>query len=266
MSIMQIQDKIQSIDKKAFKYGLKSGIPIGLGYFAVSFSLGVWVIKAGLNAFGGAIVSLFCNASAGEYAGFRIMAEDGGFLLMALMTVVADSRYLLMSSAMSQRVAPNLSMGHRMLMGLYVTDEIFAVSMQRPGDLNPWFTYGTAMVASPSWALGTAIGCIVGNILPQRVVSALSVALFGMFLAIIIPAAKKNKIIAGVIAACFALSSAAAYIPFVSGINESIRTVILTVVISAGAALLFPIKEEENTTCSSDKSDGSADGCGGNMQ
>ena len=198
----------EAANRNALKLGLKAGIPIGMGYFAVAFSLGVMAARAGLGAIAGAVVSLFCNASAGEYAGFTVIASGGSFILMASMTLVANARYLLMSSAMSQRIKPGLSLGHRMLMGLYVTDEIFGVSMARPGYLNPWFTYGCAIIASPLWALGTALGCIAGDVLPTRVVSALSVALFGMFLAIIIPPAKKSRVIAVLILISFALSSA----------------------------------------------------------
>ncbi|MGI6072983.1 MAG: AzlC family ABC transporter permease [Lachnospiraceae bacterium] len=231
-------------NRTALKQGLKSGIPIGLGYFAVAFSLGIVARNAGLNAVQSTVVSLFCNASAGEYAGFAVIAAAGSFLEMALITLIANARYLLMSSAMSQRIIPGISFGHRMLMGLYVTDEIFGVSMSRPGYLNPWFTYGCAIIASPLWALGTGLGCIAGDILPLRVVSALSVALFGMFLATIIPPAKSDKIIALIIVICFALSSAAAYIPGISSLPEGIRIIILTVAIAAAAALLFPRNEE----------------------
>lgn len=232
-------------NRLALRQGLKAGIPIGLGYFAVSFSLGIIAKTAGLTPIESAIVSLFCNASAGEYAGFTTIAVMGSFAELALITFIANARYLLMSSSLSQRVAPGTHFGHRMLMGLYVTDEIFGVSIARPGYLNPWFTYGCAIIASPLWALGTALGCLAGNILPVRVVSALSVALYGMFLAIIIPPAKKDKIIALVVIVCFAASSLMAYLPGVRNISEGVRIIILTVVISAIFALIFPRKEEE---------------------
>ncbi len=234
-----------SQNKMALKQGLKAGIPIGLGYFAVAFSLGIMAKKAGLSIFASTVVSLFCNASAGEYAGFATIAAAGTFLEMVVVTFIVNARYLLMSSAMSQRVKPGTHIVHRMIMGLYVTDEIFGVSMSRPGYLNPWFNYGCAIVASPCWALGTALGCFAGNVLPLRVVSALSVALFGMFLAIIIPPAKKDKIIAVLVLVSFALSSAMTYLPVVKNISEGLRTIILTVVIAAAAALLFPRKEED---------------------
>lgn len=229
----------------AFVRGLKAGIPIGLGYFAVAFSLGITARNAGLTVFESTVTSLFCNASAGEYAGFSMIAAGASFIEIALMTFIANARYLLMSSSLSQRVDPGIHFGHRLVMGLYVTDEIFAVSIAHSGFLNPWFTYGCAAIASPLWALGTALGCFAGSILPIRVVSALSVALFGMFLAIIIPPAKKDKIIAGIVLACFALSTLFTYIPGIKNIPEGIRTIILTVAVSTAAALIFPRKDEE---------------------
>jgi len=235
-------------NRLAFRQGLRAGIPIGLGYFAVSFSLGIMARNAGLNWLAGVISSLLCNASAGQYAGYAVIAAFGTLAEMAVLSLVANARYLLMSSAMSQRIHSGISFGHRIFMGLYVTDEIFGVSMARPGYLNPWFTYGCAAVASPLWALGTALGCIAGNILPLRVVSALSVALFGMFLAIIIPPCKKEKKIAIIIVICFALSSAATYLPFISRLSEGIRTIILTVLIAGVAALIFPRPDEESET------------------
>lgn len=237
-------------NRHAFVHGVKAGIPIGLGYFAVSFSLGIMARNAGLNWVAGVISSLLCNASAGQYAGYAVIAASGTLLEMALLSLVANCRYLLMSSAMTQRMAPGISFGHRVFMGLYVTDEIFGVSMARPGYLNPWFTYGCAVIASPMWALGTALGCVAGNILPLRVVSALSVALFGMFLAIIIPPCRKEKKIAGIILACFILSSAATYLPGISKLSDGVRTIILTVIIASAAALIFPRHEdnEQETT------------------
>lgn len=232
--------------RQALLQGLKAGIPIGLGYFAVSFSLGIMARNAGLNWLAGVISSLLCNASAGQYAGYAVIAAGGTLIEMALLSLVANCRYLLMSSAMSQRVDPGISFGHRIFMGLYVTDEIFGVSMARQGYLNPWFTYGCAIVASPLWALGTALGCVAGNILPMRVVSALSVALFGMFLAIIIPPCKKEKKIIGIILVCFILSSAATYLPVISGLSEGVRTIILTVIIASGAAIIFPRDDEDS--------------------
>ena len=224
----------------ALRAGMHDGIPIGLGYFAVSFALGIAARNAGLNAVQSFIVSLFCNASAGEYAGFTLIAANAAYTELALMTLVANARYLLMSCALSQ-----LGLLHRLIIGVDVTDEIFAVTVARPGKLDPYRFYGTMLVAMPAWAFGTALGSIAGNLLPARLVSALGVALYGMFLAVIIPPAKKDKLLAALIVFCFAASYAAARLPLFAAIPEGTRILVLTVVISAAAALLFPRKEAD---------------------
>lgn len=231
--------------KKEFREGMRDGIPIGLGYLAVSFSLGVAARSAGLTAFQGFIVSLLNNASAGEYAGFTVIAANASYLEMMLMTLVANARYLLMSCALSQKFAPHTPLRHRLLVGYDVTDEIFGITISRPGILNPYYTYGAILVAAPCWAGGTALGVTAGNLLPLRAVSALSVALFGMFLAVIIPPARKNRIVAAFVLISFLASFAAANLPYISRLSGGTRTIILTVVISAAAAALFPVREEE---------------------
>lgn len=236
--------KMNPTNKLAFRQGMQDGIPIGLGYLAVSFSLGIAAQNAGMTAFQSFLASLLCNASAGEYAGFTLIGEAAPYIELILMTIIVNARYLLMSTAMSQRIKPKSNIIHRLLMGFYLTDEIFAIAIARPGYLNPYYTYGAVAVASPLWAIGTALGAIAGNLLPIRVVSAFSVALYGMFLAVIIPPARKDKVIAGIIAVSFIASAAGAYLPVVSEISEGTRTIILTVVISVAAALLFPKKQE----------------------
>ena len=232
-------------NKSAFRKGMKDGIPIGLGYLAVSFSLGITAKNAGLTPFQGLLASLLCNASAGEYAGFTAIAENAAYIEIAIATLVANARYLLMSCAMSQRTDPKLSVWHRMGMAFGLTDEIFGIAIAREGYLNPYYNYGALATAAPCWAVGTALGVIAGNILPLRLVSAFSVALYGMFLAVIIPPARKSKIIAGLILVCFILSYSATIIPFICDLSDGTRTIILTLVISAVAAVLFPKKDDE---------------------
>lgn len=129
-------------------------------------------------------------------------------------------------------------------MGYDITDELFGIAIARPGYLKPFYTYGAMLTAIPCWATGTACGIIAGNIMPARVVSALSVSLFGMFLAIIIPPAKKDKVVAALIILAFAASYASSCLPLISSISEGTRTIILTVILSAGAAYFFPIHTE----------------------
>ncbi len=230
---------------KVMKEGFRDGIPIGLGYLAVSFSLGVAARNAGLSAFQGFLVSLLNNASAGEYAGFTVIAANGAYFEIFLMTLIANARYLLMSCALSQKFSPDTPLIHRIFVGYDVTDEIFGITIARPGMLDPFYSYGAILIAAPAWAGGTALGVIAGNLLPARAVSALSVALFGMFLAVIIPPARKNHVIALFVLVSFAASFAATYLPLISQLSGGTRTIILTVLISAIAAILFPVNEEE---------------------
>ena len=291
-------------NRRIIAEGIRDGIPIGLGYLAVSFSLGIAAKNAGLTAFQSFLASLLCNASAGEYSGFTVIAADSAYFEMAVVTLVANARYLLMSCALSQRIKSGTSLIHRLLLGFYITDEFFGITISRKGSVNPYYTYGAILFAAPcwavgtalgtiagnllplrvvsalsvalfgmflaiivpptkgnkslmgvivlsflaslAWAVGTALGTIAGNLLPLRVVSALSVALFGMFLAIIVPPTKGNKSLMGVIVLSFLASLAFAYLPVISELSEGTRTIILTVAISAAAALLFPVKEQED--------------------
>ena len=230
--------------KRVFLNGIKMGVPIGLGYFAVSFSLGISAKNAGLTALEAGFASLLLNASAGEYALFTLIAAGASFFEVAMMELVANARYLLMSCALSQKLSDGARLPHRLMIGVAVTDEKFGASISRPEKVTPAYYFGMMAVAMPCWSLGTALGVAVGSILPAMVVSALSVSLYGMFLACIIPEAKRNLIVMGVIAVSFIMSFSAGVIPLTKEIPEGTRIIILTVVISAAAALIFPIKDE----------------------
>ena len=229
-----------------YKKGLRDGVPIALGYFAVAFTLGIIAKKAGLTAFQTFLATALTNASAGGYAGFTAIAENAGYIDVALTMLIVNARYLLMSAALSQKLSPDTPLRHRMLVAFDVTDEIFGISVAVKGTLNPYYNYGAMSVSIPGWASGAALGVLMGNILPQSFVSALSVGLYGMFLAIVIPPARKNKIIAGLVIISMLLSFAFTKMPFVSSLSSGIRVIILTVVIALAAAVIFPVKEEEN--------------------
>ena len=231
---------------KCYINGLRDGIPIALGYFAVSFALGIVASKAGLTAFQALLATGLTNASAGAYAGFNTIAENGGFVAMAITQLIVNARYLLMSASLSQKLAPETSFWHRALVAFDVTDEIFGISIAQKGILNPFYNYGAMTVAIPGWALGAFFGVIMGDVLPASVVSALGVGLYGMFLAIIIPPARKNKIIAFLVVISMALSFAFAKLPVVCEISSGIRIIILTVVISLAAAIFFPREDVDD--------------------
>ena len=231
--------------KRDYLEGVRDGVPIGLGYFAVSFSLGILAKSVGLDPIQAAVMSLLNNASAGEYMGLTVMAAGATYWEMALATLITNARYLLMSCAMSQRMDPKTPFIHRLLMSFDITDEIFGATIARPGYLSPWYMYGAMVPAIPGWTVGTALGTLAGSILPLRVVSAFSVALYGMFIAIFIPPARKEKPVACLVVLAFVLSFAFSRLPVVSELTDGTRTIILTVILAAGAAVLFPRKDEE---------------------
>lgn len=231
-------------NRQALLDGFRDGTPIGLGYFVVSFTLGIAAEKVGLDPLQGFIISLLNNASAGEYAAFMVIDSDAPYFEIALMTLVANARYVLMSTVLSQKFSPDTPFYHRIFVGFDVTDEIFGISIARGGRwLNPFYNYGAMLTALPGWSIGTALGIVAGNILPTSAVSALSVALYGMFLAVIIPPARKDKIVGGAVVVSFLLSFLAAeFLPFISAGN---RTIILTILIAGAAAVLYPVKEQD---------------------
>ena len=187
-------------------------------------------------------MSLLSNASAGEYGGITVISENSGFWMMVLMTLIINARYLLMSCALSQRFAPQTPLLHRLLVGFDVTDELFGIAIAQPGYLNVWYFFGAMCVAIPGWSIGTLIGALAGSLLPQWAVNGFSVMLYGMFLAIIVPEGKKNRVVLGCIAVSFACSLLAAkLLPMLS---EGMRILLLTIVLSAGAAILFPRRED----------------------
>ncbi len=237
-------------NRVCFRRGIRDGMPIALGYFAVAFTLGIAARNAGFSAVQAMVESLTNNASAGEYAVFSLVAAGAGYMEVAVMTLVANARYLLMSCSLSQKLAPETPLRHRMLVAFDVTDEIFGISIAYPGQLNPWYTYGAIAVAIPGWGLGTFFGVAVGNVLPPRLVSALSVGLYGMFLAIIVPPARKSRVVLALVLLSFAASFLVSRWTLLAGISSGIKTILLTVVISLAAAILFPVKspgEEEQT-------------------
>ncbi len=227
--------------RKVFLKGMRDGIPIGLGYFAVAFTLGIYARNMGLTAVQATVSSLLTHASAGQYAGFSMIGRQAALTEVVIMTLVINARYLLMSTALSQKLGEKTTFLQRLALGYCVTDEEFGISMAYGDTLDPVYTYGSFCVASPGWALGTLLGVLMGNVLPANVVSALSVGLYGMFIAIIMPPARKSRVLAGVIVLSMALSFLCAQ--WVTALSEGMRTILLTVLISAGAAILFPVKE-----------------------
>ncbi len=232
--------------RKDIAEGLRDGIPIALGYFAVSFSLGIIAKKAGLTAGIGFVSSFFTRASAGEYGVYTLVAINAAYVEVVAMSLVVNLRYMLMSAALSQKIAPGTSFLHRLLMACCITDEVFGISVNHAGYTPPAYTYSAALISTLFWASGCAAGIIAGGMLPPTIVSALSVALYGMFIAIIMPPARRDRNILYALIASFTFSGAFAVAPIVSEWSSGTRTIVLTVVISSIAAWLKPIKDTED--------------------
>ena len=229
----------------AFIQGLRDGLPIGLGYLAVAFTLGIQCRDAGMSALEATVMSLVNVTSAGEFAGLAIIKSASSYLEMVVSQLIINLRYMLMSFALSQKADPSLPVGHRLGIAFGVTDEIFGISIGRKGKLDPAYSYGAMAVAIPGWTIGTGLGVIMGDVLPASIVSALSLALYGMFIAIVVPKAKEDKRIAISCIAAVIISSICTYAPVVKDISNGSRIIILTVVISLAAAVIAPVKEDE---------------------
>lgn len=235
------------MSKKSFAEGFRDGIPIALGYFAVSFSLGIYARKIGFTALQGFWASMLNLASAGEYALFECVASSAPLLETAFVIFVVNARYMLMGCALSQKFSQTTAFFHRFIVGIPLSDEIFAIAIARE-NYEPSYSYGAASIAAPLWAIGTAAGVVAGNILPDFIVNALAMSLYGMFLAIIVPSAKKDKTLAFAILVSFASSLLFSVLPLLKLLSSGMKTIILTISISAVLALLKPVvpNEEEN--------------------
>ncbi len=239
-----------------FLRGMRDGIPICLGYFAVSFALGIAGRGVGMNAVQAFVMSLMMVASAGQFAAITLIGAGAGVIEMITTTLIVNLRYLLMSCSLTQKLSPDTKFIHRLGLAYCMTDEIFGLSVSVDGFLRPVYTYGITFISVSGWCLGTVLGVIAGNILPALVTNALGVAMYGMFLAIIIPPAKKNHFIGILVAVSMAASGLFSILPYLREISSGFRVIILTLVIAGAAAWIHPIEEDpEDPSCAEEASD-----------
>lgn len=235
----------QKINKQQFMRGLHDGVPIALGYFAVSFTFGMMAVSGGLSVWQATLISLTNLTSAGQFAGLDIMIACGSLWEMALTQLIINLRYSLMSFSLSQKLERNLAPWHRFAVAFGMTDEIFGVSASQPGRLNPFYNYGAMSVAVPGWTFGTLSGAIAGNIMPGFLASALSVAIYGMFLAVIIPPAKKHRAVLKVVVGAMAVSTLFACTPVLNKVSSGFVIIITTLAVAGMAAYFCPIEDGE---------------------
>ncbi|MEH2941857.1 AzlC family ABC transporter permease [Lachnospiraceae bacterium KK002] len=230
---------------KQFLQGIKDGSPIGIGYFSVSFTFGLAAVASGLGWWEALLVSMMNMTSAGQFAGITVMAAAGSYLEMAVSQFVINLRYALMSISLSQKVDSRFGAAKKLVLGFANTDEIFAVAMSREGEVNSRYFAGLAVLPYLGWTSGTLAGAVCGNILPKQISDALGLAIYGMFIAIIVPAMKKEAKILKMVILAVVLSCCIYYIPLFQGISQGFAIIICAVAASAVGALCFPMEEEK---------------------
>ncbi len=245
--------------RSAFFRGMREGIPVALGYFVVSITIGIAARAARLTPVQATVMSLTNLTSAGQFASFSIIAAGAPYLELLISQAVINLRYCLMSCALSQKVDQKMPFYHRLIMAFGITDEIFGLSIGQKGKLDPWYTYGVMAVAVPGWTLGTLAGILSTGVMPPALINAMNMALYGMFIAIFMPAARDNKILLPIIFASMALSAAFQLLPCFGFISSGMKIIILTLVISFAAAVLFPVSGEEQETGETDMAAETAD-------
>ena len=227
-----------------FSRGVAHGIPIALGYLSVSFGFGIKASQCGLSTLVASLISATNLTSAGQAAGVEIIAAGGAIIEMILVQIVINMRYSLMALALSQKLDGSFTTPHRFAVSFGITDEIFAVSFARKEPLRPSYMYGLIFIAFVGWVTGTAMGAAAGEILPASVCSALGIMLYGMFIAIVVPPAKKQSSIFIVVLAAAGISILFRYV--FTAVSGGFAIIISAVAASSLGALLFPIKEAED--------------------
>lgn len=224
--------------------GLKAGIPIALGYLSVSFTFGIIAISYGLSWWQALIISMTTVTSAGQFAGIGIMLHPGQYFQMLISQITINIRYSFMSISVGQKADERFTGLSRWILGFMMTDEIFAVATQEESVSRSFFA-GLATLPYLGWSVGTLLGAILGSILPDRLMSALSLAIYGMFVAIVVPEMKKSHPVLIVVALAMLISCAFHYIPFLSSISSGITITIVAISAAVVGAILFPVDEEK---------------------
>lgn len=229
---------------KNFFRGVRAGFAIGLGYLSVSFTFGIMAVSYGLHWWQAVLISMTTVTSAGQFAGIGIMLHPGQYMEMLISQLTINVRYSFMSISLSQKTDKHFRGIFRWLLGFMMTDEIFAVASQEK-EVSRSFFAGLSVLPYLGWTAGTLLGALLGNVLPHRLMSALSLAIYGMFVAIVVPELKKARSIIFVVVLALVLSCLFYYVPVLSTVSSGLSISICAILAAVAGALLFPVKEEE---------------------
>ncbi len=231
--------------KDDFYKGLKHGIPIALGYIPVSFTFGLMAVKGGIPVVAAILISMTNLTSAGQFAGMNLIIEGASLIEIALTTFIVNLRYMLMSISLSQKLSNKIPDFKKYILAFGITDEIFAISAVQPGELTSSYMAGLITIPYIGWALGTAMGALTSSLLPPTLQSAMGIALYCMFIAIVVPAAKESKAALVVALTAITISSAFTWIPYINSLSTGWVIIIATIVASSIGAVIFPREEDE---------------------
>ncbi len=236
---------MQKAKTNTYSVGLHDGLPIGLGYLSVSFSFGIMASSLGIPFGYTLLISMTNLTSAGQLAGISIIASHGSYTEMALTQLIINLRYALMSLSLSQKLDQSFNIFHRLAVSFGITDEVFALASSKSGEVGAKYMYGLITLPYIGWAAGTALGALAGNLLPEIARSALGIALYGMFIAIIVPPVKKRPRMLLVIGTAAGLSCLIYYLPALSFISEGFSIIICTIIAATLAAIIYPVEMED---------------------
>ena len=231
--------------KQQFLQGVRDGLPICLGYFSVSMAFGLTAVLAGIPAWAAVIISLTNLTSAGQFAGMNLLASQGALIEIALTTLIINIRYFLMSISISQKAEAGIGIWERLAVSFGITDEIFAVSMQRKGELTVPYMAGLILTPVLGWTGGTLTGAVATSVMPPALSNAFGIALYGMFIAIIVPPAREHRNVLFAVVLSIAASAACTFLPVIRDLSGGWTIILITVIVCMIGAWLFPVEESE---------------------
>lgn len=231
--------------KQEFLEGIRDGLPICLGYFSVSMAFGLTAVLSGIPVWAAVLISVTNLTSAGQFAGMNLLAAQGALVEIGLTTLIINIRYFLMSISVSQKVEQKMSMKKRLAVAFGITDEIFAVSMQRDHELTASYMAGLIMTPVLGWTSGTLIGAVATSFMPEVLSNALGIALYGMFIAVIVPPAREHKNVLFAVVLAIAASVIWKYVPVIKNLSAGWTIIVITLLVCLVSAWLFPVEESE---------------------
>ena len=241
---MQQTQPIAAPVQNSFTAGFRDGVPIGLGYFSVSITFGMMAVAGGLPVWAAVAISMTNVTSAGQFAGLSLIFGGGTLFEMALTQLVINLRYALMSLSLSQKLERHVTVLDRILFSFMMTDEVFAVTSGQQGEVGKRYLFGVMIAPYFGWALGTLTGAVASGFLPQSVRSALMIAIYGMFIAIVVPVARQSRAVLGVVALAILLSCAMRFVPVLNTVSSGFSIIICTVIAAGVGALVAPVSDD----------------------